>query len=78
MRENDKSSREEEIRDELTKVLLSNQAASPVQQSEAQQVFRDGSSALKALEQTHLFGEGLAVREDQEESKLELLDLDDE
>ena len=77
MRENDTSSREEEIKDELTKVLLSNQAPQ-IEQNEATLVFSEGSSALKALEQTHLFGEGLVVREDQEESKLELLDLDDE
>ena len=77
MRESDKSLREEEIRDELTKVLLSNQAPQ-IEQNEAILVFSEGSSALKALEQTHLFGEGLVVREDQEESKLELLDLDDE
>ena len=49
MRENDESSREEEIREELTKVLLSNQAPQ-IEQNEATLVFSEGSSALKALE----------------------------
>ena len=40
----------------------------------AAQTFKAGSPALKALEQTHLFGEGLKVREEQEGD--ELLDLD--
>lgn len=50
-------------------------------QSIARQTFKPGSPAFKALEQTHLFGEGLVMREEENEEtgeKFTLLDLDDE
>ena len=35
----------------------------------AMQTFKSGSSALKALEQTHIFSDGLIMREDEEDEE---------
>ena len=67
-----------------TNVLLSKTANAALDYREvsiARETFKKGSSAIKALEQTHLFSEGLIMREAENEETGEkqlLLDLDDE
>ena len=63
-----------------TKVLLTKQANRLCNDtSVALQTFQRGSTALKALEQTHLFSEGLIMRQaTEEDERKNLLDLDDE
>ena len=64
--------------------MLSRQAPPAFQSSQqranelAKLTFRAGSSALKALEQTHLLSDGLVYREEvDEETNERLLELDD-
>ena len=64
----------------MSEVIFSQESCSD-QIDIVHQTFRRGGSTLKALEQTHLFAEGLVMRlvESEEDGSVqELLDLDDE
>ena len=72
-------------KDTTNATVLLSKTAKPVldykEVSIARETFKKGSSAVKALEQTHLFSEGLIMREAENEQtgeKQMLLDLDDE